>query len=67
MLDKGFYAFAKALFEAIFARLSLRSTASDGSANRPLLDRAGKRISDWMRSVKDGIRSRGQSDENGTK
>ena len=67
MLDKSIYAFAKALIEAIFARLSIRSTASDGAANRPLLHRAGKRISGWMHSLKNGVRSRGQSDESGTK
>lgn len=57
MFDKSLYAFFKALIEAIFARLSLRSTASDGTANRPLLHRAGKRIAGWMRGKQDDIRS----------
>lgn len=56
MFDKSLYAFCKALIEAIFARLSQRSTAHDADPNRPLLRRAGNRISKWMRSVKDGIR-----------
>lgn len=67
MLDKTLFAFFRALIEAITTRLGQRSTAHDGAANRPLLHRAGKRISNWMRSVKDGIRPRGQSDEDGTK
>lgn len=67
MLDQGIYAFAKALIEAIISRFEIRSTAHDGAANRPLLYRAGKRISSWMHSVKNGLRSRGQSNENGSK
>jgi len=67
MLDKGIYAFAKAIIEAIFDRLSIRSKAHDATANIPVLHRAGKRISDWMRGIKDGIRSRGQSNESGSK
>ena len=67
MLDKTLFAFFRALIEAITTRLGQRSTAHDGATNRPLLHRASKRISNWMRSIKDSVRSRGQSNEDGTK
>lgn len=66
MLDKTLFAFFRALIEAITARLEQRSTAHDATADRPLLHRAGKRISNWMRGNKDNICSRGQSDETRT-
>lgn len=67
MLDKLFKNLFKALFDTILERFGQRSTARDGTPNQVVLDRAGKRISKWMRSVKDGVRSRGQSNEDGSK
>ena len=67
MLDKTLFAFFRALIEAITTRLGQRSTAHDGAANRPMLLRAGSRISNWMRGKQNGIRPRGFSNENRTK
>ena len=65
MLEKIVAQIALALFNWLEKRIQQSPTAVDADVDRERLQRAGDRISKWMRE-QDSLHSRGQSDQSGT-
>jgi|Laugresu1bdmlbsd_1035121.scaffolds.fasta_scaffold42649_1 hypothetical protein len=66
MLDKILAQIAVGIIDALLKRIEAGSIAVDADMDRDRLRRAGSRIDEWLRQ-QDGIHSRGQPNQDGTK